>query len=337
MKPKTIIPLVMGVVVGGVAIKIVVDVVGSAQAATVANMSKCVVAKMDIDSAAKITPEMLMEKDWPKDAMPAQSFHKLEELKERVSSVFIPKDVPIYPSMLAPPGTPPGIQTRITQGYRAVSVAITEITGVAFQLNPGDRVDVVALVRHKSERGKGVQTVSRIILQNVELAAVGRTVKTGKGKDSGKSVARSVTLLLTPDEVTQLHLAQSLGGQLSLALRGNTDSDRPDVNSATTDNLLGGEASNEELGDDALASNQEPVKLFNWKKKSNPTFDVTVISGNDIQFVTFEQKGDHWKLKPDSEDGDDDPGDWDPGDQDEDLDYSVEDKDYSPESQNADE
>ncbi len=63
MKPKTVVPLILGVCVGGVAIKLVVDVVSNAQGATQANMTQCVVAKMDIGFAEEITPDMLMLKE----------------------------------------------------------------------------------------------------------------------------------------------------------------------------------------------------------------------------------------------------------------------------------
>ncbi len=124
MKPKAIIPLVLGVCVGGIAIKLVLNVVANAQGASQANMARCAVAKVDIGFAEEITPEKLVLMDWPRDSLPEQHFEDLEELQNRVTNMFIPKDVPIYPTMLAQVGTPPGIQTRIKPGYRAVSVGI---------------------------------------------------------------------------------------------------------------------------------------------------------------------------------------------------------------------
>ena len=134
MKAKTIVPLVLGVVVGGAAIKIVVDVVNNAQAATRTDLAQCVVAKVDIDFAEEITPDKLVLKEWPKSSLPAQYFDSLDAVNTRVSGMFIAKDVPVFPSMLAPEGTPPGIQVRIKAGYRAVAVAIDEVTGVSSEV-----------------------------------------------------------------------------------------------------------------------------------------------------------------------------------------------------------
>lgn len=295
MKPKTVIPLILGVCVGGVAIKLVVDVVSSAQGATQANMTQCVVAKMDIGFAEGITPDMLMLKEWPKDSLPQEYFDNLEDLANRVTNMYIPKDVPVYPSMLAQAGTPPGIQTRIKPGYRAVSIGIDEVTGVAYQLKPGDRVDVISLVQRRLYEG-GSDFVSRVILQNVEIAAVGRALHTGKPGDAPQSVARSVTLLLRPEDVPKIHLATSNRGRIQLALRGNSDSSpSEEIAVATNDQLLGLEPllpKHPEQGDAEDAGLVvQPVKS---PFAATPSWTVTVINGNDMRSVEYHQINGKW-------------------------------------------
>ena len=293
MKSKAIIPLVLGVCVGGIAIKLVMNVVAKAQGASQANMVKCAVAKVDIGFAEEITPEKLVLLDWPKDSLPEQHFEDLEELQERVTNMFIPKDVPIYPTMLAQAGTPPGIQTRIKPGYRAVSVGIDEVTGVAYQLKPGDWVDVISLVQRRQPDGRG-DFVSRIILQSVEIAAVGRALHGGKPGDAPKSMARSVTLLLKPEEVTKLHLAQSNRGKISLALRGNMDDPDSDVLASTSnDELMGLDPSKHSGAGEppSPAVDPEPVK---FDPVPTAVWSVTVLNGNDIRQVEYTKLGGRW-------------------------------------------
>ncbi len=285
MKAKTIVPLVLGVVVGGAAIKIVVDVVNNAQAATRTDLAQCVVAKVDIDYAEEITPEKLVLKEWPKSSLPAQYFDSLEAVNTRVSGMYIAKDVPVYPSMLAPEGTPPGIQVRIKKGYRAVAVAIDEVTGVSYQVAPSDRVDVVALVKHRQD-GQTKQ-MSRIILQNIEVASVGRQLHTDKRGET-KSVARSVTLLLRPEEVAELHLAQSLGGRISLALRGNQEDDGDGEGEATQDSLVG------TTPEATPAPTPRPLTAA-VDRDPSPQWSVKVISGNSTQDVNYHWQGNRWE------------------------------------------
>lgn len=285
MKPKTFIPLLLGLVVGVFAIKMVWDVVSNAQAASRSDMASCAVAKVDIQFAEEITAEKIKLVDWPKKSLPENHFGSIEALQGRVSDMFIPKDVPLYATMLAPEGTPPGIQVRIKPGYRAVAVPIDEVSGVSYQVEPGDRVDVVALVKAPKSGGGSEQT-SRIILQNIEVATVGRQLHTDKKGETVKSVARSVTLLLTPEEVTRLHLAQSVGGRLSLALRGK-DQD-PDAAAEDKSEDLAGAAQ-----DSAEPEEVRPVKVH-----AAPPWNVTVISGEKIENVDYRWQDGRWLSAP---------------------------------------
>lgn len=293
MKSKAIIPLVLGVCVGGIAIKLVLNVVANAQGASQANMAKCAVAKVDIGFAEEITLEKLVLKDWPRDSLPEQHFENLEELQNRVTNMYIPKDVPIYPTMLAQAGTPPGIQTLIKPGYRAVSVGIDEVTGVAYQLMPGDRVDVISLVERRRRDGR-TDSISRVILQNVEIAAVGRALHGGKPGDAPKSVARSVTLLLKPEEVTKLHLAQSNRGKISLALRGNADDAASGVlASASNDQLLGIGPSEHEDAEESPSAAVDPAPV-KFDPLPTAVWSVTVLNGNDMRQVEYTKLRGRW-------------------------------------------
>jgi pilus assembly protein CpaB len=201
--------------------------------------------------------------------------------------MFIPMDVPIYGTMLAPEGTPPGIQVRIKPGYRAVAMPLDEVSGVSYQVEPGDRVDVVALVKAPKASG-GSEQMSRIILQNIEVATVGRQLHTDKKGETVKSVARSVTLLLTPEEVTRLHLAQSMGGRLSLALRGNQE-DVPGEDEGTA-----GSTSNNLAGTDPVMHDDPPAP----RPAAAPPWNVMVISGEKVDNVDYRWQDGRWMSAP---------------------------------------
>ena len=162
-----------------------------------------------------------------------------------------------------------------------------------YQLKPGDWVDVISLVERR-RRNRTTELISRVILQNVEIAAVGRALHSGKPGDAPKSVARSVTLLLKPEEVTKLHLAQSNRGKISLALRGNTDDVESNIlASASNDQLLGINPSEHGNAEESPSAAVDPAPV-----ESDPVptavWIVTVLNGNDIRQVEYTKLGGRW-------------------------------------------
>ena len=140
MKTKAIIPLVLGLCVGLVAVKFLADSLQRAQGSTTDSSAKIpvVLAKQDIERFEEITAEMLeLVETTDESLVPAtERIAKIEDVAGRVTAKTIPQRSPILLSMLAPEGTPPGLYGMIKPGFRAVSVKIDEVTGVAYQLAP---------------------------------------------------------------------------------------------------------------------------------------------------------------------------------------------------------
>lgn len=236
MKGKAIIPLVLGLAVGVLAVKFVVDTVNKAKSDNQAAPTFQVVrTRQDIDAYQLITETMLeiIETNDENFASAKDRFATIEDLKDRVTARAIPMHVPLLKTMLAPKGTPQGMVGRIPPGYRAVSVRIDEVTGVAYQLNPGDWVDVLVVMDVDSSSGnRRKETVSEVVLQRVQVAAVGRgsqseqNAATSKGKP-----AKSATLFVHQKDVPKFHLASSRG-RITLSMRGKDDSISKDPPSA---------------------------------------------------------------------------------------------------------
>src|SRR5262249_42584581 len=136
-----------------------------------------VVAAKPIDPAAAIDDKMLRLAPVPIALVPPGSFQDPKRLIGRVSMIPIATGIPVSGEMLAPEGAEPGLPSQIPDGYRAVSVAVDESTAVAGFVMPGHRVDVYAndmVVRGPS----GNRTVSRLLLEDVVVGAVGQSIKT---------------------------------------------------------------------------------------------------------------------------------------------------------------
>lgn len=243
MNVKAIIPLVLGLGVGLLAVKFLFDTLQRAKG----NQKKLetitvVWATMDIDSFEEITAEKVALKETAGDDLipSAERLTSLEEVLGRVTAKAIPHHSPVLASMLAVEGTPPGMVGRIPAGFRAVSVKIDEVTGVAYQLQPGDWVDVIVVMDvDTGGRSHRKETIAEVILQRVQVAAIGQAMHT-QPSSTGANVkpAKSATLLVAEDDVPKLHLAGTRG-KITLSMRGNDDTltDTPAL--ASSDELFG--------------------------------------------------------------------------------------------------
>ncbi len=206
MKSKALVPLVVGLVVGIIAIKYTMDTVNAAKGAKDTDLVPVVMARSDIPSTIQITPDQLIVTETPKTPLLAMDTVKsAEEIVNRVALKSIPQGVPITMSMIAPEGTLPGLIVRVKEGFRAVGVKITESSGVGYLIHPGDWVDVIVVMDVK--RRSRSETISRVILQRVQVGAVGQLLNEKHTEDQGNRVAQTVTLIVKEEDVPKLHLA----------------------------------------------------------------------------------------------------------------------------------
>ena len=277
MKKGTLIPLIMGVVVGGLAIKLGLNTVQKAKAGARVQMVPAIVAIDDIPATAEIFETMLKEIETPVTPLLGRdSFQDLKKVVGRVAQVEIPRGSAMREELLAPEGTPPGLMVRIPKGFRAVSLKINEVSAVGFQLRPGVFVDVIAVMRS----GRSREMVSRIVLQRVQVVAVGRTLSSPTD-DGGKSrVAKSVTLLVKDSDVPRLHLAETQG-KITLAMRSPEDDLDSDSGQARESELWGNRP------DEPKEVARGPVLVAYQPAQANHT--LTVVDGDgQAASITFD-------------------------------------------------
>ena len=114
---------------------------------------------------------------------------------------------------------------RISHGQRALSINVSRSTGVSGLLQPGSRVDVLALFS-QTIRAKDVKPVAKIalLLQNVEVLAAGKTTSSLQGVVGGPATGTysTITLAVTPEQA-ELLIAAELHGRLFCVLRNPED------------------------------------------------------------------------------------------------------------------
>jgi pilus assembly protein CpaB len=311
MNVKSFVPLIAGLCIGGLALKIGISTLQRARGSTSATVELWAPAG-DIPRGTLITADMLKSMQFPKDLVPLGAVREKDKLLGRVPHVDAPAGLPILDPMLLPPGSPAGV--HVPPGLRAVAVKVDEGSGVDFHLEPGSRVDVIGYFQTQ-DSGKR-ETIARTLIEDVEVAAVGARISAvateGEGRGSSNRPARAVTLLVKPGNVPILHLAEQRG-KIKLSMRGTDDTEEVGRSRAVSDSELLGQtpepaAANEE-------EKEQPGPMTTWLNKffarspgqdeaagvetarpeppaappppADPPWVVQVYRGNQVETVQF--------------------------------------------------
>jgi len=178
-------------------------------------MTQVVMAKDDIPSRTVIQEDMLEIKEIPVDAVPRGAMMSMQDVVGQPAASTIYAGDIVTLSKLIVDKNKVGFVGEIPENCRAVSVGISEITGVAGFAKPGDYVDVILV--EKTNQG----ATSRFLLKNVLLLGINQD--TAKEKDTvkekaGQAKPATATLALEPDDMLQLVSAAAIG-DIYLALR----------------------------------------------------------------------------------------------------------------------
>ena len=124
---------------------------------------------------------------------------------------------PLLETKLAPKGAGGGLPIIISEGKRALTMRVNEVSGVSGFVTPNTRVDVLLTMENQNTGG---EQATRIIMQDMRVLAAGQSIQPDKeGKPRSVPV---VTFLVTPEQAETLALA-SQQGSIQLALRNQLD------------------------------------------------------------------------------------------------------------------
>jgi len=194
-----------------------------------------VVAAVDLSWGTALTNEMLKKVDFLKGSLTGGYFSDPSSLVGRVLIYPAKVNEPIFESRLAPMSDKTGgVAAVITPKKRAVAVKVDKVIGVSGYIHPGNRVDVLITLG----TGKTYAPVTKTVLENVLVLAVGSETKERKGFEEKSSPTDVITLEVTPEEAEKLALAAT-EGKLQLALRNSSDTENVITQGTTLSNLLG--------------------------------------------------------------------------------------------------
>ncbi len=149
---------------------------------------------------------------WLGDQLPKGAFGSANDIAGKTVFDTIGEDEPIFASRLATPENGGG--TGVPAGMRAVSIHVTDSTGVLAMLHGGQKVDVQVV----TGRGEHADTTVRTALEGLRVLSVTPQAELS----SQGNTLPVVTLLASPRDADVLALADS-GARVRLALRNPLD------------------------------------------------------------------------------------------------------------------
>lgn len=190
-----------------------------ASAAPVQPDNLILVAAKPLPRGTILDPESVAWKPWPNDAVnetyikggPGQE----KDVLGKVVRVSMLPGQPIPNPALVGPGERGFLAAVLAPGRRAVTVSVSDTSGVAGFVFPGDRVDLVLTHQVGDGGDRASLKVSETVLKNVRVLAIDQDTNDQENKPK---VGRTVTLEVTPKLVEKISVMQLIGS-VSLSLR----------------------------------------------------------------------------------------------------------------------
>lgn len=219
---RTMIVLGVATVVAGLASFGVYQAIRSIPERRVEIATKfAVVAATELPIGTLLTRDSVKLVAWPAQTPLQGGFSSVDEVVDRGLIASVVENEPLSESKLAAKAAGAGLPPSITPGMRAISVKVNEVIGVAGFVVPGTRVDVVTIIA----RDKNEETISRVVVSNVQVLSAGTRYDQEEPKKDGQAIRSTVvTLMVSPVDAERVALAQA-EGQLMLTLRNPLDVD----------------------------------------------------------------------------------------------------------------
>jgi pilus assembly protein CpaB len=307
MNKHAMIPLAIGLLVGIFALKMGYDYMNKLKHQGGTNFgpaTQIVVANQNIPLGSKLTAKDVKLEMIPKKLAPEGACTDVKEVIGQSLKSSVSAKMPIMKEMIGPGE---GLDGIIPVGYRAVAVKVDEFTGVGGLLRPGVKVDVLGTFSVK--RGGRTERISKVVLQNVEVRAVGQEYRPENMENVSSKVkpSRSVTLMVKSEQAETLELAAS-SGTIRLALRSVSDDEPASQGKGITLSQM--------LRLNPSPENQDPSKslskllsMFNPQTKADASAEtnsskkhdpyvVEVLTGSKMERIYFASASSDQRVEP---------------------------------------
>ncbi len=220
-----------------------------AQAAGKLEMREVLIASREININEVFSEQNVRQASLPKSVVQHGALTDIDKLDNKYARVRLYPGEPILLEKVMGVDDTSG-SLKVPLGYRVVSINVTSESSVSSLIEPGDRVDIVVVLRHTRETPVAV---AKTFLKAVRVFAVNAEMARTMDADKTLDQARTVSVLLKPDQVETLMMAADLG-TIRLALRSPDDPDVDETAGCTIEKIFGhGDVADETFGNGKIS------------------------------------------------------------------------------------
>lgn len=208
-------------------------------------LSEVVVAVTAIPAHVTVTPEMVTVKSIPSEAVHPDAISSIDDIVGFTTNMAIYNDEQIIRTKVATDENSVNLSFRIPENMRAMTIPMTEISGVGGYIVEGDKIDILVTytleaadddpVTEQNEEIEG-KTVTYTQFQNIVIIEKGPNTTPTEGQAQPTGVTSSLTLLVTPSQAEVLTYAQ-MSGSINMTLRNPVDENINELTEFGTDNF----------------------------------------------------------------------------------------------------
>ncbi|MDW7650962.1 MAG: Flp pilus assembly protein CpaB [Bacillota bacterium] len=208
-----LLSLILAVVAAGAVYNYLNEMEQKSKAA--ANLVEVYVASAEIPARTKLEASMFATVEIPEDAIHSDAITDVSQLTGTYARERLAAGEQILSSRLVFETSQAGLSYKISEGHRAVTVPVNNVSGVAGYILPGDYVDSIVTIDPPNDG----QTITAVVADNIRVLAAGQYTYE---QDNEQLVVDTVTLDVPVDAVTAIVQA-SERGSLRLVLRPAAD------------------------------------------------------------------------------------------------------------------
>lgn len=247
--------------------------------------AKILVAMVDINIGEKLDARTVKLEEWPKDRVPEGAVYELTEVDGKFPRTRMYAGEPILEAKLMGSNNSSATQT-IPKGFRVVSIKASVENAGGGLIQPGDRVDVLVLLRKSAEVP---ETGTRTILKDVNVFSVDGATERSVDEDGRARALSTVSLLLKPRQAESAMLASELGRMFLTLRRPDDDVEDTDVEGETVKSLLGNDG---ETANDRVIGQAD--QFSNWL--NNTTVSQPPVAEQVEEFAEPVEIAPKWKM-----------------------------------------